>query len=291
MNTSIKNIILFPMNCLYKLNPELDLKLLFRLKQGYKLNLSNPKTFNEKIQWIKLYDHDPRMCQCVDKYTVRDYVKQKGCGEILNNLLWQGYDANEIPFDLLPDRFVIKVTHGSTYNIICHDKNRLNRKVVTLKLNRWLKEKFLPCYGEWFYGKVRPRIIIEEYLEQPEKSSLDDYKVYCFNGTPKMIAVHVDRFGNHKSLLYDSKWKLISNVSFGYAVDNSIIQNKPEVFDQLIKYAEILSQDFRHARVDFYIIKNRIIFGEITFTDGAGFDRFVPQSFDGVVGSWLSLDR
>lgn len=289
MDTTIKNIILFPMNCLYKISPKLVLKILFRLKQGYKLNLKEPKTFNEKLQWIKLHVDNPLMPQCVDKYTVREYVEKKNCSEILNNLLWQGYDSKKIPYDDLPNQFVIKVTHGSTYNIICLDKRNLDKKKTIRKLNRWLKQKFLLCYGEWFYGKVKPRIIIENYLEQPGKLSPDDYKVYCFNGVPKMVYVHLNRFSNHKANFYDVSWNVIHGFTFGYPTDETELQAKPEVFDELMKYAEILSEDFKHARVDFYIIKNQIIFGEITFTNGAGFDKMYPRSFDTEVGSWLAL--
>ena len=152
MNTDLKNIMLTPFNILYKINSEFELKIMFYLKQGYKLNLKNPKTYSEKLQWIKLNDKNELMPICADKYLVRQYVKDCGCGKILNDLLWQGFDANDIPFDNLPDKFVIKTTHGSTHNIICKDKNKLNRKNTIKQLNKWLKQKYLLCYGEWFYG-------------------------------------------------------------------------------------------------------------------------------------------
>src|SRR5690625_4737541 len=138
MNNITKNIILTPMNLLYKISPKLCLKILFRLKTGYKLNLENPTTYNEKLQWIKLYDRDPLMAKCADKYTVRDYVKAEGCEEILNDLLWEGFNPDEIPFDDLPEQFVIKVTHGSTFNIICKDKSQLD-KPKTKKVEKMVK--------------------------------------------------------------------------------------------------------------------------------------------------------
>ena len=156
MDTIKKRIILTPLNILYKISPKLELELLFWMKQGYRLNLKNPKTFNEKIQWIKLYDKNHLMPKCVDKYTVREYVKSKGCGDILNELLWEGFNPEDIPFDKLPNRFVIKVTHGSTFNIICKNKKKLNIPEAKEKLSKWLKEKFIPCYGEWFYGIEKP---------------------------------------------------------------------------------------------------------------------------------------
>ena len=156
MDNIKKNIILTPFNILYKISPKLDLKILFRLKLGYKLNLKNPRTYNEKLQWIKLYDKNPLMPKCCDKYAVREYIEEKGYGSILNNLIWEGFNPEDIPFDDLPDKFVLKVTHGSTFNIICQDKSKLDREDVIKNCKKWLKAKFLPCYGEWFYGIEKP---------------------------------------------------------------------------------------------------------------------------------------
>lgn len=287
MNTAVKNIILAPFNILYRISPELELKLMFRLKQGYRLNLENPTTFNEKLQWIKLHDKNPLMPVCCDKYAVREYVEQQGCGDILNELLWQGFNPEDIPFDALPDSFVIKVTHGSTFNIIVTDNSRLDREEVKNKLHMWMKAKFIPCYGEWFYGKVQPRIIIEKYLEDGHGADLFDYKVFCFNGTARLVDVHCGRFGEHKRNIYDLNWNLLENVYFKYDHFEGI--EKPKVFDELIRRAELLSNQFNHARVDFFIVDDRIIFGEITFTNGAGFDRIKPFSFDEKMGGWLEL--
>ena len=159
MKTDTKNVLLAPFNLLYKISPELELKLLFRIKQGYRLNLKNPTTYNEKIQWIKLYDKNPLMPKCVDKYMVREYIEKIGCENILNDILWNGFNPDDIPFEKLPNKFVVKVTHGSTFNIICTDKTKLEIEDSKKKLKKWLKEKFIPCYGEWFYGIEKPRII------------------------------------------------------------------------------------------------------------------------------------
>ena len=152
MDNLKKNVILTPFNILYKFSPKLTLEILFRLKLGYPLNLDDPQTYNAKLQWIKLYDHNPLMPKCCDKYAVREYIESKGYGNLLNKLICQGFDPAQIPFDELPDRFVIKVTHGSTFNIICTDKSKLDREDVIKKCRKWLKAKFLPCYGEWSYG-------------------------------------------------------------------------------------------------------------------------------------------
>lgn len=288
MNNDIKNIILTPMNILYKFNPKLTLQILFRFKTGYNLNLNNPRTFNEKLQWIKLnYNHE-LLPICADKYEVRQFIKESGCENILNTLLWEGFQPKDIPFDKLPNKFVIKVTHGQGLNIICTDKCRLDKAKTISKLKRWLHTKYLPCYGEWFYGVIKPRIIIETYLEDGMKKTPLDYKVYCFHGQPKMINAHVDRFTNHKSNLYDLDWKVIDDMQTKY-VDSDLYIEKPKELEELIKYAKRLSAKFIHVRVDFYIVNSKIYFGEMTFTDGAGFDKN-SRKYDETLGDWMRIN-
>lgn len=288
MDNITKNIIMWPFNQLYKISPRMELQILFRIKQGYKLDLNNPKTYNEKLQWIKLNDHNPLMPKCCDKYTVRKYVEDQGCGEILNHLIWDGYKPEDIPFDRLPNKFVIKVTHGSTFNILCKDKSKLSKIDVFRNCNKWLKAKFLLCYGEWFYGIVKPRVIVEDFIESQDDEQLRDYKVFCFNGRPKLIRVDTDRFTHHKMDFYDCKWKRIEDAGMGYPISNRNLE-KPSCLDMLLVYAKKLSSPFKHARVDFYIVGDRIIFGEITFTNGAGFDRFSSYEFDLKLGQFLDL--
>jgi hypothetical protein len=288
MNNTVKNVILAPMNILYKFSPTITLKILYRLKTGQKLNLESPRTFKEKLQWIKLYYKNDLLPICVDKYEVRQFIKACGCENILNKLLWDGFNAKDIPFKDLPQKFVIKVTHGQGFNIVCKDKNQLNIPKTIKKLNRWLKVKYLPCYGEWFYGIVKPRIIIEEFLNDGKNETPNDYKIYCFNGNPKMINAHVDRFTNHKSNLYDINWNVINNVSFKY-LDSNLFIEKPKELDEMLEYAKKLSSKFIHVRVDFYIVNSKIYFGELTFTDGAGFDEIGPREFDEMLGDWMIL--
>ena len=288
MDTVTKRILLTPLNILYRIAPRLELKLLFRLKQGYKLNLKNPKTFNEKLQWIKLYDRNPLMPKCVDKYTVREYVESVGCGEILNELIWEGFNPEDIPFDKLPKKFVIKVTHGSTFNIICTDKNKLDCEDTIKKCKKWLKEKFIPCYGEWFYGIEKPRIVIEKYLEdKSRKGDLMDYKIFCFNGEPKIVDVHCGRFSGHRRNIYDLDWNMQEDVYFKYEHFNGI--ERPKELDKALEYAKKLSANFNHVRVDFFIVNGKLFFGELTFTNGAGLDTIKPYEFDLKMGSWLKL--
>ena len=287
MDNITKNIILTPFNVLYKINPKLALKTLFRLKCGYKLNLQNPRTYNEKLQWIKLYDHNPLMPVCCDKYAVRKYVTDKGLSHLLNKLLWEGFNAEEIPFDSLPDKFVIKATHGSSFNIICTDKNSLDRKKTIKTCKRWLKEKFLPCYGEWFYGIEKPRIIIEKYLDD-NTGRLRDYKVYCFNGIPRIIGVDFGDKEHHYKDIYNTEWELQEGCEMAYITNGNPLP-KPEKLEEMLDYAKILSSDFLHARIDFYIVENNVIFGEMTFTNSAGFGKVKPEKFALEMGSYLNL--
>lgn len=290
MNNLTKNIILFPFNVLYRISPKTCLKILFRIKQGYKLNLSYPKTYNEKLQWIKLYDHNPLMPKCCDKFTVREYVASKGCSNILNELYWEGFNPEDIPFDQLPDKYVIKVTHGSTFNIIIKDSSQVNRKEIIKKCKKWLRAKFLPCYGEWFYGVERPRVIVEKYLDD-HTGRLRDYKVYCFNGQPKYIGVDTgDSAGTHFKDIYDVDWNMLEGYEMAYP-NSGIAIEKPKVLNTLLSYAHILSEDFLHARVDFYIAEDHIIFGEITFTNSAGFGRVEPKEFALDMGNSIKLPR
>lgn len=289
MNNHVKNIILTPFNILYKINPVLCIKLLFRLKLRQKLDLKNPIGFNQKIQWIKLYDKEPLKPKCVDKYTVREYVEKEGCAELLNELLWEGYNPDDIPFDNLPKKCVIKATHGQGMNIICKNLDKLDRQKTIKQLRKWLKEKYLPCYGEWFYGKIKPRIIVEKFLGDEDDMEPTDYKVFCFHGEPKLIDVHTGRFTNHKRNFYDLEWNLLKGVRINYPCDETAAVPKPEKLNEMLEYARILSKPFIHVRVDFYIVKDRIYFGELTFTNGAGFDVIEPREFDVWLGDCIQL--
>lgn len=287
MKTSIKNLVLFPLNVLYRISPQTTLKILFRIKAGYPLNLDHPKTYNEKIQWTKLNYKHPLLTQLVDKYTVRSYIEQKA-PELLTQLYWSGFDANEIPWDTLPEKFVIKVTHGSTFNIICKDKSKLDRERCAKQLNKWLKEKFLRCYGEWFYGVERPRIIIEEFLDAGTGKEPEDYKVFCFNGKAHFVIVDTDRYIKHKRNVYDVNWNY-RDANMGFPNDKPM--SKPKELDSLLAYAELLSEGFPHVRVDLYIVKGKIYFGELTFTNCAGFNKISPREFDEELGNLFVLEE
>ncbi len=287
MKTNIKNLVLFPLNVLYRISPAATLKILFRLKNGHKLKLKDPQTYNEKLQWIKLYYRHPLLTKLVDKYTVREYIEEKA-PELLVKLLWQGFDARKIPWDSLPDKFVMKATHGSGFNIICYDKSKLDKEECVKKLNGWVKEKFLRCYGEWFYGVEKPRIIVEEFLDAGEGQVPEDYKVFCFNGVPKFVFVYTGRFTEKKCNVYDADWNFKEDVYSNYFKHDEIMP-KPEKLEEMLKYAKILSEGFPHVRVDLYVVNGKIYFGEMTFTHSAGFSTIQPYSFDKELGDLFNL--
>lgn len=294
MNKTLKNILLMPMNLFYKISPENELKLMFYLRQGYRLNLSNPVTFNEKLNWMKLYYRNDLIPICADKYAVRQYIKDCGYEELLNDLLWEGFDANEIPFDKLPSQFVIKVTHGSGLNIICKDKAELNVKHTIKTINKWLKQKYIPCYGEWFYGRLKPRIIIEKFLSEDGDTVPVDYKLYYFNniiGTSNIgfTAVITERFTKRKETFFDENWEVLPQLTFGSPNDTNFTRVKPMQYDTMVEIAATLAKPFLHTRIDFYLIRGRLYFGEITFISEAGFSHIKPREFEVKMGDWIKL--
>lgn len=287
MDYRLKKTLLKPFDLLYKINPELELKLLFRLKTGEKLDLENPKTYNEKLQWIKLYYKEKLIPKLVDKYSVREFVARRGLENILNEIYWYGFNPSEIPYEELPEKFVIKATHGSGFNLICNDKRQINPKKINSILEKWLNTDFIPAYGEWFYGIEKPRIIIEKYLEDVNGNIPEDYKIFCFDGEPKYIIVDTDRYSNHKRNIYDLEWNFYNDYTMGFPNDKPI--QKPEQLDLMLEYARILSKGFPHVRVDLYALDSQIYFGEMTFTNGSGFDRIKPDKFDIELGNLIKL--
>lgn len=260
----------------------------YKLYTGKELNLYAPETFNEKIQWLKLYDRNPGYTELVDKYSVKKYVADKiGSEYIIPTLgVWDCFD--EIDFELLPDAFVLKTTHDSGGVFICKDKSALNKKKAKKFLNKWLRRNYYMSGREYPYKNVSRKIIVEEYMTDESGEELKDYKVFNFNGIPKMIQVDYDRFRCHKRNLYTTEWDYIpASIEFPTDPDHRI--EKPQCLDQMLKLASVLSQGFAHLRTDFYVIENKIYFGELTFYHGSGFETFTPEKFGFETGSWLAL--
>jgi hypothetical protein len=296
MKKSIKNLLFIPMNILYKISPKTVFKMLYFIKYGNSLNLDNPSTYNEKLNWMKLHYRNDLMPLCTDKYTVRQYIKDCGYADILNDLLWEGFNPYEIPFEDLPNQFVIKVTHGSSNNIICTNKGNLNIEKTLKLLETWLKEKYIPCYGEWFYGVIKPRIIIESFLSEDNQNVPEDYKMFCFNNIEgkqdvAFTVVDTDRFTKHKRKVYDRDWKLVPDVCINFPYDPFKDFNKPKQYEKMIEIAKKLASPFPHARIDFYVVKNKIYFGEITFMSDAGFGRITPFLMNKKMGDWIKISQ
>ncbi|MBR4833494.1 MAG: hypothetical protein IKU86_04060 [Thermoguttaceae bacterium] len=298
MNKTLKNWLLTPFNILYRISPTLTLRILFRLKLKSKLNLLEPKTFSEKINWLKLYYRNDLMVECVDKFAARGYIERLGFENHLAKLYWHGDDPEQIPFDTLPQAFVIKSTSGSGNNIIVKDKAKLNRELVKKKFRKWLKEKYLVAYGEWCYGKVKPSIVVEEFLSDGENFVPIDYKFFCFNKMngneePSVgcIGVDLDRFSGHKRLVMDSEWNYLPDTELGFPTRSDVDVPKPVAFDEMCAVAVKLAKPFPTCRIDFYVIGDKFYIGEITFFDNAGFAKIVPPEFNNLMGSWIALPK
>ena len=264
------------------------LSRMFKAKVGYPLNLTSPKTFNEKLQWLKLHDRKPIYTTMVDKYAVKDYVASIiGEQYIIPTLgVWDNFD--DIDFDALPNQFVLKCTHDSGGLVICKDKSKLDIKKAKKKINKSLHRNYYYMFREWPYKDVKPRIIAEKYMEDESGYELKDYKVFNFDGEPKMIQVDYGRFSRHMRNLYTTDWKYIE-ASIEYPTDPKYIIEKPEALEKMLELARTLSKGISHARTDFYSIDEKLYFGEITFYHGSGFEKFTPKSFENQISSWLKL--
>ncbi|WP_276861677.1 ATP-grasp fold amidoligase family protein [Anaerococcus tetradius] len=263
------------------------IKLLFKASMGYKLPLENPKTFNEKLQWLKLYDRKPEYTIMVDKYKVRDYISKKIGGDYLIPLIDVWDDPDEIDFNLLPNQFVLKCNHNSGGVFICKNKNNFDIVKVKKELKKELKRDYYLSGREWPYKDVPRKIICEKYMVDESGYELKDYKIFCFNGEPKFIQMDYDRFSNHRRKFYDSNWNQI-DFKFIYDSDNTNFQI-PKNLNKMLELSRILSRDVTFLRTDFYIIKNKIYFGELTFYPESGFGKFTPKNWDGLLGDLINL--
>ncbi|MCX7883741.1 MAG: glycosyl transferase [Caloramator sp.] len=261
---------------------------MFQGIMDYRLDLQNPKTFNEKLQWLKLYDRNPLYTKLVDKYEVRKYIAETIGEEYLVPLIGVWDKFEEIHFNKLPNQFVLKCTHDSGGVVICKDKNNFDIEKARKKINKALKRNYYYYGREWPYKNVKPRIICEEFISDKETTP-DDYKVLCFNGKAKLIEVHIDRFGNHKQDFYDIKWNK-TKISQGN-INSNYFYEKPKLLEKMLELSEILANNMYHIRIDWFMINDKLYFGEITFFDGSGFDPFDNIEDDYLLGSWIDLPK
>jgi hypothetical protein len=264
------------------------LRIIFFTETKQKLDLKNPKTYNEKIQWLKLYNRRMEYISYCDKYDVRTII-QKILGEkYLIELIDVWDNVSDINWHALPDKFVLKCTHGSSSNIICKNKKSLDIYATEKKLRKWMKYNWYWFGREWPYKNVKPRIICEELLETYDGMTPIDYKFMCFNGEPKLIQVHRNRFKrSYTKTYYDRDWNK-TNIIQG--VPNSkFVEKKPSCFDEMIEISKKLSKDIPYIRVDLFEHKEAVYFGELTLYPTSGFENFSDVNHDILLGSWIDL--
>lgn len=261
----------------------------YRRLMGKKLNLNPPVTYNEKLNWMKLYDRNPLYTKLADKLAVREYVKERIGEEYLVPLLGVWDRVEDINFDELPDQFVLKCTHDSESAVICKDKTRLKEDEVKKHLKHALKINFFYYNREWVYKNITPRIIAEKYLEDSDDKELRDYKFFCFEGTPKAMFIATDRsIHETKFDFFDMEF---NHLDFTQHYPNSPTPvHKPKCFELMQGLASQLSDGLRHVRVDFYEVNGKVYFGEMTFFHHGGTTPFVPEEWDYTFGEWLGLD-
>ena len=264
------------------------LRAVFKAETGYPLDLTHPRTYNEKLQWIKLYDRNPLYTVLSDKYLVRDYISKTIGNQYLVPVIGVYKKAEDIPWEILPNRFVLKCNHASGTNVICKDKSKLDLEEATKKLNSWLKVNAYWGAREWCYKNIEPCIICEEFIETADGNTPDDYKFMCFNGEPKLIQLHHDRFGNHTLDYYTPAWEKASIKRIDANI-SSVSTKKPENLDEMLVIARILSKDMYYARVDLYSVDGKVLFGEVTFYPTGGFSTFSNYEDDLALGDMLRL--
>lgn len=265
----------------------LVVKIMYYLRFREELNLKNPQTFNEKINWLKLFDHNPLKEVCSDKYAVRDFIKERVGGEYLIPLLGVYESPYEINFDDLPTKFVLKTNHASGTNIIVFDKTQLNLEEINSTLSKWLKINHYYNGREWQYKKIKPLIICENFMGNNENVP-KDYKIFCFDGTPVFLWVDKGRFTNHKRIIYSTNWeKLPFCYHFKYEPHEE--EDKPEGLNEMLSIATKLSNGFKFVSIDLYYTHGKVYFGEMTFTPTNGLSFFDPLEYDLKIGEYLSL--
>ncbi len=263
-------------------------RICYRIQMGKRLELDPPRTFNEKLQWLKLHDRRPEQTRWVDKYEVRKLIAGLVGEDHLFPLLGVWDRAEDVDFDRLPDRFVLKCTHDSGGTVICRDKSRFDVRAARRKLAAGLKRNYYWAGREWAYKDVRPRIIAEPLMADESGTELKDYKFFCFDGEPRLIQVDFDRFANHKRNLYDLEWRY-QPFQLMFPTDPGRVIPKPANLDEVLAFVRRITPKVPFMRTDLYLIGRRIYFGEFTLHHGGGAEPFQPESYDEQLGTWIRL--
>lgn len=271
------------------MSDERYIKIAFKILVGKPLNLENPRTFNEKLQWIKIHDRRPEYTMMVDKYAVKEFVAKKiGEKYVIPTLgVWNHFD--DIDFDLLPNQFVLKCTHDSGGLVICKDKKQLDKVKAKKKIEECLKHNFYYGQREWPYKDVSHRIIAEEYKEDKKTKELRDYKFFAFDGEVKAMFIATDRGSKEETKFdfFDTDFKHLPFTNGHSNADKC--PEKPLCFEEMKDLAEKLSKGIPQVRVDFYEVNGKVYFGEMTFFHWSGFKPFEPEKWDEIFGSWINL--
>ena len=297
------------------LSDEAFCRLQYRAMTGKRLRLDPPVDFNEKLQWLKLHYRNPLMVTCADKWAVREFIKERIGEKYLAECIGVYDDVEKIPFELLPQQFVLKATHGSGWNIICPDKAKIDWNLAKKKMRKWLKSDFSKNGREWQYHEIKPQIICEKFLIDPKTPVLRDYKLFTFKGETKYIWVDfTEQVTQHENLeiaqevgyskpkivdgmvryrnIYDANWNFMPGRGSLHPCKATDAVKKPECLDEMIDVAKKLACDFPQCRVDLYVLGGkRIVFGELTFTGGNGCNAFYPQSFNDELGSYIDSEH
>lgn len=274
----------------YNMPDEKFLSRMFQILMNQELSLEHPKTFNEKLQWLKLYNRKTSYTTMVDKYKVREYIRERLGEKYLIPLLGVWNNPEEIDFDILPNQFVLKCNHNSGLGMsICKDKVLFDFAKAKKDLRRGIRENYYQKNREWPYKDVPRKIIAEQYMKS-DAGGLTDYKIHCFNGEPKLILVCKDRFleTGLTEDFFSIDWEHL-DIRRPKHPNASAPIKKPEELDEMLRLAAILSKDIPFLRVDFYIVDHKIYFSELTFYPASGFDKFVPEIWDNILGDWLKL--
>lgn len=271
------------------LSADTFLKTMYKIKTGKELNLENPILYNEKLQWLKLYDHRPEYTTMVDKYSVKQFVAERIGNEYVIPLLGIWESVEDIDFDSLPDKFVLKTTHDSGAIIICKNKKVFDINSAKKRLKYFLKRNYYDCNREWPYKNVKPRIIAEAYMEDSTYKELRDYKFFTFGGVPKVLYVAQGRGTNGETLadFFDMNFNHL-NLKIDHEMAK-IPPEKPKRFEEMKRLAATLSKGTPQLRVDFYEVDGNVYFGEMTFFHCSGFEKFHPEEWDKVFGDWVKL--
>jgi len=281
---------IFIKNCMVIIPDSIYLKFRYKHYTGKKLNLSNPKTFNEKLQWLKLHNRKQEYTIMADKVKAKEYITNLLGTEYVIPTLGVWKKAEDVDFDVLPDKFVIKCNHNSGLGMyVCTDKSKMDVEKVRLGLKAGLRENYFACDREWPYKNIERRIIAEEFLDDGSGHGLIDYKVFSFNGEPRLIQVDFDRFTGHKKNLYTTQWDLC-NFEFNYPSHPEFEIPKPKQLDKILDASRILSKGHPYLRTDFYVVGENVYVGEITFFPASGYGQFTPEEYDRIFGDMIELN-